>query len=141
MNAAEIRKLPEKELATKVQEMRERLFNLGFKATTEEGSNPSEAGQLKKDIARIQTILSERSREGAAPKDACGTREERRIRNARAARMKAEAAKKAAAPKKTKKAGQKPGVAKKQAGTGTGSGATSANRAAAAPAAAPTKKA
>jgi large subunit ribosomal protein L29 len=51
------------ELHHKLSELREELFNLRFQASTEPVDNPGKVRQLKKDIARIKTILREREKE------------------------------------------------------------------------------
>ena len=114
MLAEEIRKLPEKELLDKAREIRERLFNLGFKSATEAVGNPAEATELRRDVARINTVLTERKLKGA-PRRLKGAREARTVRTALLARQKGEAAqKKAAAAPKVKKASG--GAAKTKAG-------------------------
>jgi ribosomal protein L29 len=111
----ELRKLPEKELQDKVAEIRERLFKLSFKGTAEEGTNPSEVRELRKDIARIQGVLSAAKSQGK-PKVEKVSRAERVCRNLRAAWAKAQAAKVAAAPKTpAKKGGNKGNKAKTSA--------------------------
>src|SRR5437868_127895 len=108
MQVNELRKLPEKELQGKIQEIRERLFHLGFKGSADEGTSPSEVRDLRKDIARIRTVLAA-PKSSDAVKSGRMSRAERTCRNLRAACLKAQAAKLAAAPKpkpKKKSAGK-----------------------------------
>ena len=110
----DLRQQPEKELLAKAAEIRERLFNLAFKAGTDTGSNSAEVTELRRDVARIQGILTERKQKGAPKKDN-RPRAQRTLSKARAAYMKDLAAKKAAlkaAPSKKAKPANKPKAAK-----------------------------
>ena len=93
--ANELSQLPEKELQAKVVEIRERLFNLSFKATTEPISNPAEVRELRKDLARIEGTLSARRQKGAPARDR-RDRASRTAARATALYLKARAEKKAA---------------------------------------------
>ena len=55
----EYRKMAHDELAHKEQELREALFKLRTGGATEKVKDTSKAGKLKKDIARIKTLLRE----------------------------------------------------------------------------------
>ncbi|MFN2594181.1 MAG: 50S ribosomal protein L29 [Actinomycetota bacterium] len=59
MRAAEIRDLPVDEIERRLLEVKEELFNMRFQNATGQLDNYKRMGQLKKDIARIQTILRE----------------------------------------------------------------------------------
>ena len=61
---AEIRDLPIDELQTKLAETKEELFNLRFQNATGQLDNYKRLGDLRKDIARIKTILRERELSG-----------------------------------------------------------------------------
>jgi large subunit ribosomal protein L29 len=54
---AELREMGDDELATRLVEARQELFNLRFQHVTGQLDNYSRLGQLKKDIARIETLL------------------------------------------------------------------------------------
>jgi large subunit ribosomal protein L29 len=58
--ARELRELDEDELETHLREAREELFNLRFQHVTGQLDNNARLGQVKKDIARISTLLRER---------------------------------------------------------------------------------
>jgi large subunit ribosomal protein L29 len=116
MDANELRQLPEKELFAKIDEIRKRLFDLGFKAGTEDVTNPAEVREYRKDIARIQVILTERRLKGA-PKRLRITRSVRMVKNVRSERAKAEARRKAEAGTPKPKAKQP--AAKKTTATTT----------------------
>ena len=52
------------ELNTKLEEAYQELFNLRFQRTTGKLTNSARFGQVKKDIARIKTILHQRELAG-----------------------------------------------------------------------------
>lgn len=58
--AAEIRELNDVELANKLRESKEELFNLRFQLATGQLEDSSRIDVLKKDIARCHTLLRER---------------------------------------------------------------------------------
>ncbi len=61
MKAKELRLLSEGELLEKERELREELFNLRFQHATGQLENTMRIPQVKRDIARIKTILREKS--------------------------------------------------------------------------------
>ncbi|MFQ5895242.1 MAG: 50S ribosomal protein L29 [Nitrospinota bacterium] len=63
MRASELRQLSEEELREKAAEFRRELFNLNFRRATSQLENPMRVRLLRKDIARIETLLRERSLE------------------------------------------------------------------------------
>ena len=66
MRYSEIQKFSSDDLQAKLQEARAELFNLRFQMATSQLDNTARVGQVKKDIARIQTEM--RAREIAAAK-------------------------------------------------------------------------
>jgi len=54
------------ELKQKEQELRKELFNLRFQKATGEIQNPMRIKAVRKDIARILTIITEKQKEEAA---------------------------------------------------------------------------
>jgi large subunit ribosomal protein L29 len=54
---SELREMDEDELSTRLVEARQELFNLRFQHVTGQLDNYSRLGQLRKDIARIETLL------------------------------------------------------------------------------------
>ena len=60
MKAKEIRQLSVEELDNKLLELKAELFNLRFQLATGQLDNPMRVKAVRKDIARIQTILRER---------------------------------------------------------------------------------
>lgn len=63
MKTNELRKLTTEELTKKVTESKEELFNLRMQKATGMLEKPSRIHELRKTVARINTILNER-REG-----------------------------------------------------------------------------
>ena len=57
MNIAEIRQKPKKELESMLLEKRERLRNLRFDLASGKVKNVREIRELKKEIARVLTLL------------------------------------------------------------------------------------
>ena len=60
MKAKELRDLSEQDLRNRLSEAHEELFNLRFQKATRQLQNSSRYGEVRKDIARIMTILHER---------------------------------------------------------------------------------
>ncbi|MBO7526566.1 MAG: 50S ribosomal protein L29 [Clostridia bacterium] len=60
MKVAEIRSLSDEELNAKLKELKSELFNLRFAQATGSLTNPMQLHNIKKDIAKINTILRER---------------------------------------------------------------------------------
>ena len=60
MKIAEIRELPKEEIDRELKEKRRALFNLRFQRETEQLERPAELHKLKKDVARLLTVLHER---------------------------------------------------------------------------------
>jgi large subunit ribosomal protein L29 len=55
----ELRTLTRDELEQRLREAREELFNLRFQQKTGQLSNPLRIREVRKDIARLMTLLSE----------------------------------------------------------------------------------
>ena len=60
MKASEVRELSSEEMQNKVGDLKQELFNLRFQQATGQLENPARMRHVKKDIARILTILRER---------------------------------------------------------------------------------
>ena len=58
--ATELRQLGDEELVGKLREAKEELFNLRFQAATGQLENNSRLKTVRKDNARIYTLMSER---------------------------------------------------------------------------------
>ncbi|HOC52721.1 MAG TPA: 50S ribosomal protein L29 [Caldisericia bacterium] len=60
MKAKDLRELTTNELNNKLDELRRELFNLKFQQTTHQLKNPSRIKIVRREIARILTILKEK---------------------------------------------------------------------------------
>ena len=60
MKAKELRELSDEELAKRLAETREELFNLRFQAATGQLESHGRLRTVKRDIARIYTVVRER---------------------------------------------------------------------------------
>ena len=59
MKASEVRQLSREELLAELHSQREALFRLGVRRSTGEAAVASEFGRIRRDIARILTVLRE----------------------------------------------------------------------------------
>lgn len=59
MKAKEIRELSVEELEVKLVELKKDLFNLRLQLATNQLENPTRIADVKRDIARVNTILRE----------------------------------------------------------------------------------
>jgi large subunit ribosomal protein L29 len=62
MRADEIRELTADDIKARVAELEEERFRLRFRSATEPLENPLRLRTIRKDIARLKTILGERER-------------------------------------------------------------------------------
>ena len=60
MNTGEMRELPSVELEGQIAKIREKLFKYRFHAGNDEMQRAGEIRGLRKDIARMKTVLQER---------------------------------------------------------------------------------
>jgi large subunit ribosomal protein L29 len=60
MRASELRELGTDELMEKAKDLKEELFNLRFQHATGQLENVMRLSQVKRDIARVNTILREK---------------------------------------------------------------------------------
>jgi large subunit ribosomal protein L29 len=63
MKAKELREKSIEELRTSEADLKEQLFKLRFQRATGQIQNPSKIRVVRRDIARVETILAERLRE------------------------------------------------------------------------------
>ena len=59
MKASEVRELTTAELESKLKDLKAELFNLRFQLAINQLDNPMRVSAVKKDIARVKTILRE----------------------------------------------------------------------------------
>ena len=62
MKANELRKLSVEELNTKLADLKAELFNLRFQHTINQLDNPLRLAAVRKDIARVKTLIGEAER-------------------------------------------------------------------------------
>ena len=60
MKAKEIKGMTNDELVAKLESLKEELFNLRFRHATGQFENPNVLSSVKKDIARVKTVIRER---------------------------------------------------------------------------------
>jgi large subunit ribosomal protein L29 len=61
MKAKEIREMTVEELNKKLGELKKDLFNLRFQNVTNQLDNPNKIVEVRRDIARIKTIIREKT--------------------------------------------------------------------------------
>jgi large subunit ribosomal protein L29 len=69
---AEIRNMDTEELEARLTETRQELFNLRFQLVTGQLDNSSRIGQVRRLVARMETILREREIEAAETQEEAG---------------------------------------------------------------------
>ena len=62
MKASELRKMSEQELRDELLELRREQFNLRMQRATGQLGAPARFNEVRKDIARIETIMNEKVR-------------------------------------------------------------------------------
>jgi len=68
MRADEIRELSDAEIRQRVAELKEEQFRLGFRSATEKLDDDLRFRVLRKDIARMLTVIKERALKAAPAK-------------------------------------------------------------------------
>jgi large subunit ribosomal protein L29 len=66
MKPKELREFSDEELRVQLKTLKEQLFRLRFQLATAQLDNPMRIRQVKKDIARVHTILRERELQHSA---------------------------------------------------------------------------
>ena len=66
MKAAEIREMNHEELVAKLKDLKAELFNLRFQLAINQLDNPMRINAVKKDIARVKTIIRENELKNSA---------------------------------------------------------------------------
>lgn len=64
LDPTELRELSTEELEARLAELKSARLKLSFRSATESIENPMEFRTLRRDIARVQTVLGEKAREG-----------------------------------------------------------------------------
>ena len=60
MKAADLKKMSAEELNAKLKELKGELFNLRFQHAINQLENPHKIADVKKDIARVMTVIGEK---------------------------------------------------------------------------------
>ena len=66
MKIAEIRALSDEELAAELERLERHSFDIRAQAVTEKLEDPSLLGKAKRDIARIRTVMAQRTRRSSS---------------------------------------------------------------------------
>ncbi len=66
MRAEEIREMSDADVRARIAELEEESFRLGFRGATEPLEDPLRRRAIRRDIARMQTVLRERQLATAA---------------------------------------------------------------------------
>ena len=66
MKAEDVRAKSDDELRENLLSLRKERFNLRFQAASGQLENTARAGQVRRDIARIKTVLNERRQSASA---------------------------------------------------------------------------
>ncbi|MEY4609335.1 MAG: hypothetical protein RL625_1552 [Gemmatimonadota bacterium] len=61
MKAKDIRELGADEIMSRIAELERERFNLRFRGATEPLSNPLRLRSIRRDIARLQTVLAQKA--------------------------------------------------------------------------------
>ena len=61
MTAKEIREMTAEELTAKLAELKKELFNLRFQHAVNQLENPHKITEVKREIARVMTVLNEKN--------------------------------------------------------------------------------
>jgi large subunit ribosomal protein L29 len=69
MRAEEIRDLADADIRARIAELDEERFRLGFRSATEPLQDPLRLRAIRRDIARLHTVLRERSQAAAAGRE------------------------------------------------------------------------
>ena len=65
MNAAELRDKTPDQLREQLTELKKEQFNLRFQAATGALENPARIKSVRRDVARVQTVLNEKAQAAA----------------------------------------------------------------------------
>jgi large subunit ribosomal protein L29 len=70
MQAAELKMKTEKELLTELLKLKREVMNLRFQKASGDNVNPVRRRTVKKDIARVMTVLSDKKKQNKEIKNA-----------------------------------------------------------------------
>lgn len=89
MQASEIRELNDREIQDRIAELQEERFRLRLRAATQPLEQPMRLREVRRDIARLKTVLTERQRGSTGSKGSKGSTEEAKASPSKAKRAKA----------------------------------------------------
>jgi large subunit ribosomal protein L29 len=115
MKASEIRELNDADLTARIAELEEERFRLRFRGATETLEDPLRLRLIRRDVARMKTILREREREAAG---APGGAHKSAAKRASAGRKTAARKARASATRTTKASAKRTTTGKRAAGAG-----------------------
>ena len=101
MRADEIREMSSQDIAARVKELEEERFRLKFRSATEPLEEPLRLREIRKDIARLYTVLREQQLKGTGATTAAPAKKTAKKTTKTTAKR---AAKKSAAKKSTRAA-------------------------------------
>ena len=61
MKATDLRNMSEADLGAKLADLKQELFNLRFQLAINQLDNPHKIADVKKDIARVMTVIREKN--------------------------------------------------------------------------------
>ncbi len=62
MNASQVKDLSDDELGQKLVDLKKEAFNLRFQKATGQLENTSRFNEIRRDVARVKTVINERQR-------------------------------------------------------------------------------
>ncbi|HIA27059.1 MAG TPA: 50S ribosomal protein L29 [Planctomycetes bacterium] len=65
MKTSDVRELPDADIKDEIRKHRERLFKIRFNAASEENQRAGEIRKLRRNVARMMSVLREREIQGA----------------------------------------------------------------------------
>jgi large subunit ribosomal protein L29 len=68
MKTTQIRELSAAEMSARIAELQEERFRLKFRGATEALNDPLRLRVIRRDIARLMTVMKEQTKQGGAPK-------------------------------------------------------------------------
>ncbi len=68
VKAADVRAKTDKELETRLSDLHKEQFNLRFQRATGQLANTARVGHIRKEIAKIETVVGERKRQSVKGK-------------------------------------------------------------------------
>lgn len=66
MEAKQLREMSPEDLSQKRRELKEEIFHLRLRQATARLESPMKLRQTKRDLARVETVLREKARQGKA---------------------------------------------------------------------------